>query len=91
MSTDTSSRITYEYCERLSPKLEKHQTHPEKCKKKGFSKMRYFTVSSQQNFDHQYDDPGSETFSVTATPLWHSSDDDASPHSRPLSSASVPV
>lgn len=53
--------------------------------------MRYFTVSSQQNFDHQYDDPGSETFSVTATPLWRSSDDDASPHSRPLSSASVPV
>ena len=90
MNTDPSSRITYEYCERLSPKLEKHQTHPEKCEKNGFSKIRCFTVSSQQNPD-QYDDPVSETFSMTAIPLWHSSDDDTSPHSRPLSSASVPV
>lgn len=89
MNTDPSSRITYEYCERLSPKLEKHQTHPEKCKKMVFPRSD-ISVSSQQNTD-QYDDPVNETFSVAETPLWHSSDDDTSPHSRPLSSASVPV
>lgn len=33
VNTDPSSRIQYKYCERLSPKLEKQQTHPGKRKK----------------------------------------------------------